>query len=119
MLEITQAEETFKVKVELRVWERPPLIAGAGENNSFSFHISVPSKGLVLNSVAKGAQALWELPAGGEFNGCICHMGRESARLIADEIWDELGEDYTIEQKQQMAVPYDGTEKYIIDLWPA
>lgn len=119
MLEMIQAEETFKVKVDLRVWGRPPLVGELRGGNSFSFHMSVPSKKLVLNSVAKGAQELWELPKGGEFNGCICHVGRESARSLAERLWSEMDEDYSFEQEQQMARPHDGIENYIIDLWPA
>lgn len=119
MLEMIQAEETFKVKIDFRVWGRTPLAGGPRGGHSFSFRLSVPSKVLVLNSVAKGAQELWELPEGGDFNGRICHVGRETARSLAERLWDEIDEDYSFEEEQQMARPHDGTENYIIDLWPA
>ncbi|WP_160050159.1 hypothetical protein [Nocardiopsis sp. FR4] len=119
MVEIIQAEETFRAKVELRVWEGQPAVDSEDSTPDLPFRISVPSKELVLDSVAGGAQAAWTLPAGGEYDGRVSHTGRESARSLAARIWEELDDDYTFEHKRRLTRPLDGTEKYTIDLWPA
>ncbi|WP_159942563.1 hypothetical protein [Nocardiopsis sp. FR6] len=118
-IELVQAEETFKVKFELRAWKFKPSDPASNSGGNFQFHIAVPSKKLVLDSVARGTQALWELPIGGELHGNVCYVGREEACSLAEALWDELGEDYSIEEKQRMARPHEGTEKYLIDIWPA
>ncbi|UOE21402.1 hypothetical protein NI17_009955 [Thermobifida halotolerans] len=116
-------DDIVRVSVRLRLWEQDPGPGEAEEGEAWSegesTELLCPSGVLLVDRWTMGPSAEWTLPVTGIFCVRVRHRGRDTARRRIDELREELYETEASPRERVTRLhTLDGTEQYLIDLWP-
>ncbi|MFY7066926.1 hypothetical protein ACOQFV_31185 [Nocardiopsis changdeensis] len=119
-LYIQCAQDSARVRVHLRMWDSEAEAVHPGWSEPEPGVLACPSGTLLVDQWTVGPAAEWDLPRAGLLHTQVRQRGRQDAiRKIAElrEAADERG--FTVEETTALMRDLDGTEQYLVDLWPA
>ncbi|MFW6639993.1 hypothetical protein ACOALZ_08100 [Nocardiopsis algeriensis] len=119
-LYIQCAQDSTRVRVHLRVWGSEPEAVHQDWSEPESGVLACASGTLLVNQWAVGPAAEWDLPSAGFFHAQVRQRGRQDVTRKIAELWEEADErGLTTKETTALMRGLDGTEQYLVDLWPA